>query len=42
VPTQTRPFTIIGVMNLLPLPNESRPFTAWAELYSSIAKLAAS
>jgi hypothetical protein len=29
VPTNTLPFTIMGVMNLLPLPNWSRPLLAW-------------
>jgi len=29
VPTKTLPFTIIGVMNLLPDPNWSRPPLAW-------------
>lgn len=29
VPTYTLPFAIIGVMNLFPGPNWSRPFAAW-------------
>lgn len=29
VPTNTLPFTIIGVMYLLPEPNWSRPLLAW-------------
>src|SRR5436190_11833694 len=42
VPTYTWPLTIVGVMNLLPLPNESRPFAAWVVLYNSLARLVAS
>ncbi len=29
VPTKTFPFRMVGVMNLLPLPNWSRPLAAW-------------
>ena len=29
VPTNTLPFTTVGVMNLLPAPNWSRPPLAW-------------
>src|ERR1700680_4715154 len=35
VPTYTWPLAIVGVMNLLPAPNASRPAGAWFELYSS-------
>ena len=34
--------TMVGVMNLLPLPNASRLFAACVELYSSCARLVAS
>jgi hypothetical protein len=32
VPTYTRPLTMVGVMNLFPGPNASRPAAAWFEL----------
>lgn len=40
VPTNTLPFAIMGVMNLLPAPNWSRPPLAWLLLYSSFSVVA--
>src|SRR5580700_9538405 len=42
VPTNTLPSAMVGVMNLFPAPNRSRPPAAWELLYNSCARLLAS